>query len=95
MLGGELAVPCYPQAALAGLNSRSRSESREDCPRQEALKAWSCAARRCEPRQVRKEAAVSREPRVPQGHRAGAHPAGEKLADLIDSGCTAAPVASG
>ena len=24
MLGGEVAVPCHPQSALAGLNSRSR-----------------------------------------------------------------------
>ena len=33
--------------------------------------AWPCAARRCEPREARKGAAVSSQSRAPQAHRAG------------------------
>ena len=48
-----------PQSATAGLNSCSRSRHRRGYSRQVAMIIWPCAARRYEPRQVRKEAAVS------------------------------------
>ena len=67
VLDGEVAVPCNPQSAIAGSNT---------CLRQLIVEVWSkhvvltigfCATETHEPRQVRKEAAVSELFRVPQG----------------------------
>ena len=49
----------YPQSALAGFTSLSRGSAPRDDLDRAAQKAGSCAAEACEPRQVRKEAAVS------------------------------------
>ena len=54
--------------APAGGVQRSRKTrlTRADIGRRAGM-VWSCAAGTCEPRQVRKEAAVNRTSRVPQG----------------------------
>jgi hypothetical protein len=72
VLDGEVAVPCNPQPATAGLNSLLRSSFLGKAAGQVALKARSCAMKTCEPRQDRKVAAVNRKLHVPQGHLAGA-----------------------
>jgi len=59
VLDGEVAVPCNPQSAIAGLNSYQRSFSCEVWLMQVVLMIGSCAMEAHEPRQVRKEAAVS------------------------------------
>ena len=48
-----------PQSAIAGLNSCPRHVNVKSVMLQSALKIGSCAIQDCEPRQVRKEAAVS------------------------------------
>ena len=62
----------YPQSALAGLNPLFRPLALRDYRGWTVLKAGSCAAEACEPRQVREEAAVSNPFWVPQGSLAGA-----------------------
>src|SRR5690606_40839846 len=57
----------YPQSAIAGLNSLPRSHRFGVRSLQVALRAGSCATGPREPRQVRKEAAVSESSRVPRG----------------------------
>ena len=69
-LDGELAVPCNPQSATAGWNSYRRPDFRGPYRGRAMLKAWPHAARACEPRQVRKEATVSRYLRAPWERRA-------------------------
>jgi len=56
----------YPQSAIAGSNSLSRGAHR-DWRVPTVLRVGSHAAENCEPRQVRKEAAVSRRLRVTWG----------------------------
>ena len=58
----------YPQSAIAGLNSPPRGRVIGSAPDAPALTTGSRAARAREPRQVRKEAAVSGLPGVPWGH---------------------------
>lgn len=65
VLDGEVAVPCNPQSAIAGLNSCSRSLLCKVWLMQVVLKNGSYATETHEPRQVRKEAAVSGIFRVP------------------------------
>ncbi len=55
-----------PQSAIVGLNPCLRFRYCEDCLCQPVLKIGPCAAEPYEPRQVRKEAAVSRGFRAPQ-----------------------------
>ena len=71
-LSGEVAVPCHPRSAPAGPNSSFEAVSARRWPTGPVLKAGSRAAGTCEPRQVRKEAAVSRLSRVPRDSLAGA-----------------------
>ena len=56
----------YPQSATAGLNSHPRLFALRDCLYRMALRIGSCAAEHYEARQVRKEAAVSSQFRVPR-----------------------------
>ena len=56
----------YPQSAIAGSNSPPRGRVAGSAPTSPALMVGSCAARAREPRQVRKEAALSGPPGVPQ-----------------------------
>src|ERR1019366_7246648 len=56
----------YPQSAIAGSNSPPRGRVAGSAPISAALMAGYCAARAREPRQVRKEAALSGPPGVPQ-----------------------------
>jgi len=58
-LGGELAVPCSLQTAIAGRNSRLRFLASVGEPGEEALSFGSHAMERYEPRQDRKVAAVN------------------------------------
>ena len=58
----------YPQSAIAGLNSPPRGRVIGSAPDAPALTTGSRAARAREPRQVRKEAAVSGSPGVPWGN---------------------------
>ena len=73
VLDGELAVPCDPQTATAGLNSRLRSRAFWSIWRQVVLKSGSRAAEACEPRQDRKIATVSGNFRVSRGSLGGAN----------------------
>ena len=59
VLDGELAVPCNLQSAIEGLNSSQRLLICLVCPMQVVLMAGSHATYDCEPRQVRKKAAIS------------------------------------
>jgi len=59
VLDGEMAVPCNPQSALAGLNSHPRYDACKACLVQVVLTIGSCATETHEPGQVRKEAAIS------------------------------------
>ena len=72
VLDGEVAVPCNPQSATAGLNSRLRPSFCGVRPVQVAKRAGSCATGTREPRQAREGAAVSGHFRVPQGYLVGA-----------------------
>ena len=65
VLDGELAVPCTRNPLYAGSNSSPRAGPGTAGPGGIPI-AGSCAAEACEPRQVRKEAAVSGALRVPQ-----------------------------
>ena len=67
MLDGELAVPCYPQSAIAGLNAYLRFEHVRSALEKGALTIGSCAMGTYESGQVRKEAAISRLFHVPWG----------------------------
>ena len=68
VLGGALAVPCRPKSATCGAEFPTAAGPHGwMSPGREALRAGSCATGACEPRQVRKEAAVSNVSRVPQG----------------------------
>ena len=64
-------MPCNPQSAIAGLKPVMRPTLFGVRPARAALKVGSCAMGTREPRQVRKEAAVSGYLRVPQGRLAG------------------------
>ena len=66
MLGGEVAVPCHPQSALAGLNARPRVAAFGVSTSRAALTARSRAMRAREPGQIRKEAALSGSGHVPR-----------------------------
>jgi hypothetical protein len=55
----------YPQSAIAGSNSTLEACSHRVCLSYSSLKTGFYAAEPCEPRQVRKEAAVSSQLRVP------------------------------
>jgi len=61
-----------PEIRSSGAEFFFRGRTVRWWPTRPVLKAGSCAAGTCEPRQVRKEAAVSRLSRVPQGCLAGA-----------------------
>ena len=62
----------YPKSAIAGLNSRPRPDVLWDCLCRVVLKIGPCAAESYEPREVRKEAAVSSRFWVPQDLLVGA-----------------------
>jgi hypothetical protein len=66
VLGGELAVPCHPQSALAGPNARPRVAAFGVSTSRAVLTARSRAMWAREPGQVRKEAALSGIPHVPR-----------------------------
>ena len=59
-----------PQSALAGLYSSPEAGPMGQCSETKVLIAGSHAALACEPRQVRKEATVSKALRVPWGRLA-------------------------
>ena len=65
VLDGKAAVSCNPQSAIAGSNSRLRPVICGDSPIREALRIGSYAIATCEPRQIRKKAAVSSHCYVP------------------------------
>ena len=71
--------PLYPRSASCGTESPPEAGRRGSCSRTEALKAGSCAAAGREPRQIRKEAAVSGVRWVPQGDLVRADDAGETV----------------
>ena len=79
----------YPQSATAGLNSRSRPTSLRLPRDRPTLRVGSHAAKVREPRQVRKEAAVSDRLRVPWGDLAGAGRSSRVRWLSFDAGCTA------
>ena len=81
----------YRQSALAGLNSRpeGRSGSGEGL-RSSVSIARSHATEACEPRQVRKEAALSNVTRVPWASLAGACGASTARDRRFEGGCTVA-----
>jgi hypothetical protein len=90
----------HPQSATAGLNPRSRPTSLRLPRDRPTLRVGSHAAKVREPRQVRKEAAVSERLRVPWGDLAGAGRSSRVCGLSFDAGCTAysstlAPAASG
>src|SRR5215472_18256641 len=72
VLDGEVAVPCNPQSAIAGLKSLSRAASASNEPCEMALRAGPHATGCVEPRQARKGATVRRPSRVPWEYLAGA-----------------------
>jgi len=72
VLGGALGVPCTRKPLQAGPNPCPRVTAIRVSTEHAALKAGSCAAGLREPGQVRKEAALSAQPRVPQERLAGA-----------------------
>ncbi len=67
VLGGEVAVPCNSQSALARLNPFLRLSVCKVCLLHVALTVGSCAMGTHEPCQVRKEAALSGFTHVPRG----------------------------
>ena len=73
------------QSALAGPNSRAEVRS-VAWPRLTVLKVGTCAARVSKPRQVRKEAAVRREPEGAAAIRAGAVNRGANWGTSIEAG---------
>src|SRR5207245_11429493 len=77
--------PLHRQSALAGPNSRAEGRSLA-WPRLTALKVGTCAAWVSEPRQVRKEAAVRREPGGAACIRAGAVNRGANWGTSIEAG---------
>ena len=70
----EKTVPCI--SSLVSRKKNAKDETEAYSPTESALKKWHrkgagpCAAESCEPRQVRKEATVSRRVCVPQDHLA-------------------------
>ena len=78
----------HPQSATAGLNPRPRPSSLRLPRDRPTLKVGSHAAKVREPRQVRKEAAVSDRLRVPWGDLAGAGRSSRCGWLAIDAGCT-------
>src|SRR3989304_7447594 len=86
VLGGELAVPCNPQSATAGLNSRLEAPSRGARPARAAKRAGSCATGTDQPRQAREGATVRQPPRVPQGHLVGAGGADTARGMIVEGG---------
>lgn len=86
-LDGEVAVPCNPQSAIAGLNSRLRLSSCGVRPMQEVLTNRSCATGTSEPCQVLTEAALRRHFRVPQGCLIRAECMGPAQAEEVEGGC--------
>jgi hypothetical protein len=80
----------YPQTALAGLNSLSRSGTL-GLRGKVVLKVRSCAAQACEPGQVRKEAAISGNLWVTWGCLAGANYPLQAGGSWSTVGCTANP----
>ena len=79
----------HPQSATAGLNPRSRPTSLRLPRDRPTLRVGSHAAKVREPRQVRKEAAVSERLRVPWGDLAGAGRSSRVRGLSFDAGCTA------
>ena len=79
----------HPQSATAGLNPRSRPTSLRLPRDRPTLRVGSHAAKVREPRQVRKEAAVSERLRVPWGDLAGAGRSSRVRGLSFDTGCTA------
>ena len=65
VLDGELAVPCTRNPLQRGGIPLERPVPTGPCPRRAALMVWSHAAQPREPRQVREEATVSEQLRVP------------------------------
>jgi len=78
----------HPQSATAGLNPRPRPISLRLPRHRPTLRVGSHAARVREPRQVRKEAAVSDRLRVPWGDLAGAGRSARVRWLSFDTGCT-------
>src|SRR5262249_58338920 len=66
VLGGALVVPCTPNPRR-GAESPLEALAAVRYGSEEASRIGSCATGSCEPRQVRKEAALSGRSRVPQG----------------------------
>jgi hypothetical protein len=88
VLSGALAVPCYPQSALAGLIARPRVAALGVSTPQAALKARSRAMSAREPGQIRKEAALSGSEHVPRLSLARAGHGGHARESLSRTGRT-------
>lgn len=67
MLDGEVAVPCSPQSAVAGINSFDKGRAVGAVRVIGVMIFWSCATERFEPCQVLTEAALRGLFRVPRG----------------------------
>ena len=88
VLGGELAVPCTCNPLQQGrIPSRGRRSRR--LSERPALRTGSRAAATREPRQVRKEAAISAARRVPRTGLVRADRFGKRGSASVDGGCTA------
>ena len=90
VLGGEVAVPCNPQSAVAGPNSQPEVIEVRDAPG-DAQRRGSGPAQRspAELRQTREGAAVGGVVRVPRVHLAGAGGCSGGGRRRIEGGCTA------
>ena len=88
MLGGQLAVACNPQSALAGLNSRPRELAPGSVRRPEVLMVRSHAMSACEPGQDREVAALSDTAHAPWGSRIGAKDRRARPEPSFKDGCT-------
>ena len=82
-------MPCHPQSALAGLNSRMRGLRLSGSVRRtEASMAGSRAASAREPGQIREEAALSDTARAPRISLAGADDRRARPRSSLEDGCT-------
>ena len=82
-------MPCNLQTAIAGLNSCTEEYSCEVWLGEVVMKTGSRATEICEPRQVRKEAAVSKNFRVPRGSLVRANCPGIARKAIFEGRCAA------
>src|SRR3954447_24727226 len=89
VLGGEVAVPCNPRTALAGLNPLVEGRGlRGQCCRWRRRWLGSRAVDAREPGQVREEAALSGSVHAMRGSPTGASSRRRARVSSLDAGCT-------